>query len=214
MIDEIKYVCLADIKYVCSFGTLCHAAQILKNNKLKLCSYPFDWIFSNHTNIIHCIENDFDIFLDKSYYVNLGYNRCAHSYYNKNMFFNHHNPANNENDYNYYIRCVDRFRNLCKSDEHKLFLMIYINLDYIDENEKNNIIDFNKSLSKFINNYTLLVIFQLHNKHINNHNFTYSDNIHFLELHTLSSSTGIVFINNSDNEYINDIIMSTYNFII
>jgi len=33
------------INYTCSLGSLCHSSQILKQNKLKLCSYPFDWIF-------------------------------------------------------------------------------------------------------------------------------------------------------------------------
>ena len=34
-----------EINYVCLLGTLCHSASILKRNNLKLCSYPFDWIF-------------------------------------------------------------------------------------------------------------------------------------------------------------------------
>jgi hypothetical protein len=41
--------------------------MLLKQNKLKLCSYPFDWIFSNCNNIIHCLEDDFNVFLDKSF---------------------------------------------------------------------------------------------------------------------------------------------------
>ena len=40
--------------YACSLGNLCHSANILKRNKLKLCSYPFDWIFTNSKNVIHC----------------------------------------------------------------------------------------------------------------------------------------------------------------
>ncbi len=53
-----------EVKYVCSLGSLCHTASYLKNNKLKLESYPFDWIMSNYNDIIHCIENKFSIFLD------------------------------------------------------------------------------------------------------------------------------------------------------
>ena len=30
-----------EIKYTCSLGMLCHSSQILKNNNLKKCSYPF-----------------------------------------------------------------------------------------------------------------------------------------------------------------------------
>ena len=53
---------MLEINYACSLGGMCHSAQILKRNKYKLCSYPFDWIFSNCNNIIHCIEDDFKIF--------------------------------------------------------------------------------------------------------------------------------------------------------
>jgi hypothetical protein len=81
----------------------------------------------------------------------------------------------------------------------------------IDENIKKNIIEFNDKFSKYTSNYTLLVI-----KHIPNnqqsHLFTYKDNIHFLELHTLSLSSGIEFVNQSDNIYLDHIINSKYNF--
>ena len=213
-----------EINYICSLGPLCHTAQFLKKNKLKMCSYPFDWIYSNLDNIIHCIENDFTIFLDKSYYISIANNekgyldkRCGHSYYNSSQYdlvFNHHNPAKNDNDYNYYIRCVDRFKNLLKYEEHKLFITIItnINTDTIHETMKNNIIEFNNKFSKYTKNYTLLVIFHIPNKENNYHNFTYNNNIHFMELHTLSSSNGIHFNNSDDNTYLDNIIKSTYNF--
>jgi hypothetical protein len=72
---------IMEVKYVCSLGTLCQSSQILKNNNLKKCSYPFDWIFSNYDIIIRCIEDDFKIFLDKSYYISRPDNKCGHSYY-------------------------------------------------------------------------------------------------------------------------------------
>ena len=65
---------MLEINYTCSLGSLCHSSQILKRNKYKVCSYPFDWIFSNYDNIIHCIEDNFQSFLDKSYY------QSVHSY--------------------------------------------------------------------------------------------------------------------------------------
>jgi hypothetical protein len=198
-----------EINYVCSFGTLCHSLQILKRNNLKLCSYPFDWIFSNCNNIIHSIEDDFNIFLDKSYYINISEKKCGHSYYCSHMWW-HHDPLNNEDDYNYYIRCINRFRNLIKLKENKLFTMIYLDTEF-NENFKNNIIIFNNKLSKYINNYILLVILNLDNKENNYHSFIYHDNIHFLELHTLSSSNGLYFINDNDNIYLDNII-KTYNF--
>ena len=200
-----------EIKYVCSLGSLCHSSNLLKKNNLKSCSYPFDWIFSNHNIIIHCIEDDFKIFLDKSYYVSTEYNRCSHSYYTNGMF-HHHNPLNNENDYNYYIRCVNRFRQLLQYEEHKLFVMIVVNNDNFKENLKNEIIDFNNKFSKYTKNYTLLFICHIKNKQNNYHKFTHNDNIDFLELHTLSSSDGVNFTNYSDNIYLNNIINKKYNF--
>jgi len=205
---------MLEINYTCSLGGVCHSSQILKRNKLKLCSYPFDWIFSNCDNILHCIEDKFNIFLDKSYYQDIDCkwndNQCGHKYYNVNMF-NHFDPRN-EKDYNYYVRCVDRFKNLLKKKEHKLFTMIFINIDKIENNSTKKIIDFNKKFSKYTSNYTLLVIFHIKNKKKNHHKFTYNDNIHFLELHTLSCSGGLEFGNDNDNIYLDDIIKSKYNF--
>ena len=107
--------------------------------------------------------------------------------------FNHHNPLNNINDYNYYVRCVDRFKKLLQKQEHKLFIMIIVNMNNIDEYIKNKIIDFNNKFSKYTSNYTLLVIFHMPNKEQNHNIFTYNNNINFLELHTLSVSNGIEF---------------------
>jgi len=67
----------------------------------------------------------------------------------------------------------------------------------IDENKRNEIIEFNNKFS---------------NKKQQNHIFTYNDNIHFLELHTLLGSGGTEFLNNSDNIYLDNIIKSKYKF--
>jgi hypothetical protein len=200
-----------EIKYTCSLGPLCHSSKLLKNNNLKKCSYPFDWIFSDCNNIIHCLENDFKFFLDKSYYTRISDNQCGHSYYHPSMWW-HHNPLNNENDYNYYIRCVNRFKQLLKYEEHKLFVMIYINMDNVEDIHKNDIINFNRKFYRFTKNYTLLVIYHIQNKKKYHHTITHQDNIDFLELHTLSSSNGVNFTNNNDNDYLNNIINTTYNF--
>jgi hypothetical protein len=197
---------MLEINYTCSLGGLCHSSIILKRNNLKLCSYPFDWIFSNCDNIIHCIEDNFNIFLDKSYYINISQSKCGHSKYNNEMF-NHHNPLINIDHYNYYVRCIDRFKNLLQKQEHKLFIMIFVNNN---DNITNNIIEFNNKFSKYTFNYTLLVIFHIPNKQQNHHIFTYNDNIHFLELHTLSRSNGGEFGNNNDNTYLDNIIKSKY----
>jgi hypothetical protein len=162
---------------------------------------------------MHCIEDNFNIFLDKSYYVDVSQSKCGHSKYNDCMF-NHHNPLKNADHYNYYVRCVHRFKHLLQTQEHKLFTMIFVNGEYDSHSNNflNNIIDFNNKLSNHTSNYTLLVIINYPCKEMNHHVFTYTDNIHFLELHTISTSNGVNFQNNNDNIYLDNVIKSKYNF--
>ena len=126
--------------------------------------------------------------------------------------FQHHNPLINKDNYNYYVRCVNRFQNLLLKQELKLFIIIIPNMNNIDENVKKKILEFNNKFSKHTTNYILLVIFNISEKENNNHNFIYNNNIHFLELHTLSNSNGVIFLNNNDNIYLNNLIKSKYNF--
>lgn len=200
-----------EINYVCSLGPRCHSTEILKRNNLKKVSFPFDWLFSSTDNVLHCIEDDFKIFLDRSYYIDISEKQCGHSYYHPQMFY-HHNPLCNEDDYNYYLRCVDRFKKLLSYEERKLFVMIFINKSSIGQMNRDGVVDFNNKLSKYTKNYILLIIYHICDKEKNDHNFTYNDNIHFLELHTLSKSNGVKFINVEDNNYLNDIIIKSYNF--
>ena len=81
------------IRYVCSLGTLCHTAKFLQENRLKLVSYPFDWILSNVEIIKHCLFDDFATLLDKNQYIDFKYlsnqtGRCGHKIY-RNDLFNH-----------------------------------------------------------------------------------------------------------------------------
>lgn len=203
-----------EINYVCSLGSFCHTAHLLKRNDLKLCSYPFDWTVTNCDNIIHAIKDEFNIFLDKSYYIPITEMQCGHSFYNPTMWW-HHNPLYNEDIYQYVVRCVDRFKKLLRYREHKLFIMMVRD---IDENERNNIIEFNNKFSLYTSNYTLLVINSIPNKDDNNNNnkcyhlFTYKNNIHFLDLYTKTSSTGIEFANPEDNTYLDNLLKSSYHF--
>jgi hypothetical protein len=125
--------------------------------------------------------------------------------------FNHFDPRNKK-DYNYYVRCVSRFKKLLQKQEHKLFIMIFVNVNKIENDILNNIIEFNNKFSKYTSNYTLLVIFHIPNQQQNYHEFIYNDSIHFLVLHTLSRSDGKAFYNNNDNIYLDNIIKSKYKF--
>ncbi len=203
-----------EINHVCSLGTLCHSASFLKRNNLKLCSFPFDWIFSNNNTVIDCIKNDFNIFLDKTYYRSIEGKKCGHSIYGNDYFFNHHNPLIHEGDYNYYVRCVNRFKNLLRSEGTKLFLMMSVNNEKVDEEFKNSIISFNEKFSEHTNDYVLLVILHIKEAPCNYHFSYFHDNIHFLELYTLSRSDGIHFYNETDNQYLDNIIKTDYSFVL
>jgi len=193
------------INYTCSLGALCFSSQLLKRNHLKLCSYPFDWIFSNADMILHCIEDDFKAFLDKSYYISPREGVCKHTYYYANTtMFNHHNPIL-EKDYTYFERCISRFKTLLQCDGHKLFVME-------SEIAKHGVILFNNNLATHVSNYTLLHISVVKNARQHFHTFTYKDNIHFLELHILSRTNGVEFINDDDNKYLDSILMDKYRF--
>ncbi len=116
-------------------------------------------------------------------------------------------------DYNYFVRCVDRFRNLLKKECHKLFLMIFVNQkENLNDSFINKIIDFNNKFSNHTHNYTLLIIYNFPDKQQNHYISTHVDNIHFIELHTLSKSNGVNFCNRQDDNYLDNIINSTYKF--
>jgi len=154
--------------------------------------------------ILECLEDNFKTFLDKSYYVYRSNKVCGHIKYNDRMF-NHRNPMTNLSDYEYYIRCVDRFNRLLSSGHHKLFIMMFVNMNWIKVKE---IIEFNDKFQKYTHNYTLLIIFHKKGKR-QRHKFVYYDNIHFLILKTISKSDGVSF-DISDNLYLDNIIKTQY----
>ena len=114
------------INYICSLGNQCHPAKWCKMMNLKKCSFPFDWVLSNEEIIIDCIKNDFVQFLDRNLHIKSkrhpkSNTKSGHKIYGGKMF-NHHNILLDE-DYNYFCRCVDRFRKLMKKDKKKLFII-------------------------------------------------------------------------------------------
>ena len=120
--------------------------------------------------------------------------------------YRHHNPQRNKEDYNYYVRCVNRFRDLHRNDGHKLFIMMFVNQNSISDTIKNNILDFNNKFGKYTQNYTLLVIIHYPNKQQNQHIFTYNHSINKFTAITYFISNGCEFINNGDNIYLDGII--------
>jgi hypothetical protein len=87
--------------------------------------------------------------------------------------------------------------------------MMNVNLDKMEDTQK--MIEFNESFLKYTKNYTLLVIYHIKEKK-NYHKFTHHENIDFLELHTPSESDGLIFKEEKDHDYLNDVFMKSYRF--
>lgn len=104
--------------------------MLLKTNGLKTESHPFDWMVSCLENVVHILKTDFVHFLDKTNYKQLGNGTQNTFYFDKThklfpdigMDHQHHN-MHSESDYNYIIRCVDRFKKLHRFDEI-VFVMV------------------------------------------------------------------------------------------
>ena len=177
-------------------------------------SYPFDWIFSSFNIVIDCIENDFVDFLDKKQYIDIGSNsRCGYAKYHASLF-NHKNPLKNSEDYFYYERCVNRFRQLIKSQESKFFLIYKGNITNLNyESELKDISDFNQKLKEKTNNYKLVVIIGV----INNINLTFkinkiNDELDIIIYNSKTKSDGIAYSDNEDNALLNNILLDNYEF--
>lgn len=206
-----------NFNYVCSLGTLCHTAYFIKRHNLKKCSYPFDWIFSNINVVIDCLKDDFKKFLDKDNYIDHSSNNpelCGHKIYNSAMF-NHTSPRTEEG-YEYFVRCVNRFRNLLLKKEKKLFVIMSVNDEH--NNIENSLIELNNELKNITCNFNILYINHhagiLENSHsiVDIDNIDNIDNIDILELCTTSISNGVDFNNNDDNIYLDKIFTSNYKF--
>jgi hypothetical protein len=121
------------VKHISSIGLHCLTSFTLKKFNLKAYSGPFDWIFSNFPMVTHCIEDNFDIFLDKRYFEPIPLHMrqaenvmfCDHAFYRDKFgarhVFNHYDVTLAEN-YNYYVRCVDRFRAALTSGQRNLLV--------------------------------------------------------------------------------------------
>jgi len=203
------------IKHICSLGNNCHTATLLKRNKWKKESYPFDWIFSNINLVKHCIDDKFDKFLDQQYYPDKDPKSWQqnHVYYfpfSEDKMFNHKNPMK-EDDYLYYQRCVKRFNQFVKKTEFKVFLNMHVNHDPINNTFKQKMIKFNNYLDKNCENYALICIVQgVGDKQ--EYSFETHSNIHFINLTTLSPSNGKEFINPTDNSFLDNLLKKVYKF--
>lgn len=114
------------IKEIISLGENCNSAWYIKASGLKKASYPFDWIYSSPKIVAHCIQDNFNMFLDKKFiFKTRSGNSAGHSFYHSSLY-NHRNPLKTNDDYKYYKRCIDRFEKVIKSDTEIIFVMTLV----------------------------------------------------------------------------------------
>jgi hypothetical protein len=148
-----------------SIGPYCDTTEILKLYRLRMKSYPFDWIFSSLKLVYHCISDQFHTFLDKKYLLpGKTENATRHSFYNNFLdtellqrryleqnvnykpsegnLHNHHDLINNKEQYNDIKRRCHRF---LEQISHKTCL-VYFNCYTTGYND---IIKFAENIQKY-----------------------------------------------------------------
>jgi Putative papain-like cysteine peptidase (DUF1796) len=119
------------VSHLVSLGSFCLPSLMCQENGLKRYSLPFDWIFSTPQMVRDCLADDFEVFLDRRHYRSIDDPKrdCAaeHNFYRERYgikgLFAHRDPTR-ESDYLYFVRCVNRFRQLLRSEDTKVFLVI------------------------------------------------------------------------------------------
>lgn len=119
------------VAHLASLGSFCLPGNIMRNHGLRRYSLPFDWIFSSPQMLIDCLEDDFAVFLDRRHYRSISESRwnpgAEHDLYREKYgipaVFAHRDPTRDE-DYLYFTRCIARFRQLLRSGDPKLFLIM------------------------------------------------------------------------------------------
>lgn len=122
-----------------SIGSHCITSALLKKYGAKEWSGPFDWIFSSPEIVSESIADDFSTFLDRKLHVIVPegekldptVNFCDHSYYKEKFgvkfMFNHYDISKDD-VFEYYVRCVERFRNALHSGRSLLLISVTRNM--------------------------------------------------------------------------------------
>jgi hypothetical protein len=203
-----------------SLGIFCLTSSLLKQCNYKSFSTPFDWILSNNEIVYKCLEDDFKSFLNKDNYIdnklkddpiNLNKPMCGHLF-NEYMFM-HHDPRIDE-DYEYFNRCVNRFRKVAK-DETKKVLYLQTLIYNQKPNESFNYYHLYQWYLKikqlnYIKQFNMLFMIFTKSDH-QSCNIVMVDKIDdqyitIMHIYTLSDTNGYVFPNELDNELVINII--------
>lgn len=207
---------MTDIKFACSLGTTCSSAELLKRIGWRVCAYPFDWVFSNLEIISHCIETDFSLLLDKSQYVDIqvkwNSDQCGHKTYEPNMF--NHRDMRKEENYAYLMRSVDRIRYMFKSKEPKLFVLHFKNNETsMSDSFHTQLLKFESLIKKYTDAFNIVVIWNISKAQDRHHEVVKNGSINIITLWSKSEDDGMHFLDDQDNQYIDQIIKSLYRFV-
>jgi hypothetical protein len=202
-------------RYLVSLGCSCNVAMYMKILNIKYYSCPFDWIFSNLRMIQDIIEDNFKIFLDRSEYDEINKKLVGHKQYHKNLF-NHHNPLRDD-DYMYFLRCVDRFKKILSSSEEKLFVhtcyhtltytpkyrdLFHVPYDSYKSETDQDFINFYEYLCSKTINFHLLIILQIpySEPRVVKRDATCQDHMTIYELYLKGPTSGLEFTNKIDRD--------------
>jgi len=156
---------------IISIGSHCYTSWILKQAGLKSASGPFDWLFSSVGMVRHCLDDNFQAFLDPRWFRPvpeterkvLSANKCDHLFYKNNFgidyVFNHRDPTHAA-DHNYFLRCVERIRLLRNNDKVPVFLLTFRPF----ENWKDEVHLLSKSIEAYFQNSYFLAACIIENK--------------------------------------------------
>ena len=108
-----------------SIGQNCTTAWYLKKTGKKFHSFPFDWVFSSAEIVEDCMKDSFTSFLDRSQMIKNQDGTIGHKRYHKYLF-SHRDPLNDDEDFLYYERCIERFVRATELDEPIVFVCTVI----------------------------------------------------------------------------------------
>uniref|UniRef100_A0A6C0HJH6 Papain-like cysteine peptidase n=1 Tax=viral metagenome TaxID=1070528 RepID=A0A6C0HJH6_9ZZZZ len=209
------------IEHAISLGTFCHTANHFQQRKIRTCSHPFDWVLSSPAVVLSCLRDDFQTLMNPEHHEHLGENISNHLIYGtqvlgnnfqgklpQNIMFTHRDITTPEH-YDYYQRCVERFRALLATADSKLFVLTTQDADY----DRAEIHELYEELQKRTTSFRMLCV-SFYNDY-NFHCHVEKDpayDIHYMKFYTYSRTDGRGFAIPHENDLFHDALCNLYDF--
>lgn len=195
--------------HLISLGYNCYIAHFLQQHNLRKAAYPFDWVFTCPEIVIDCLKNNFTVFLDKQHFrMTKCYDECVcekctrngvlsgHAIYGTH-FFRHKNVFQQE-DFEYYQRCVRRWNKLFDNDDNITFILLLSNRQHYTNETLHHLCFELHSLLSNQKSVILIFIFHTISADFSFTSQTLQENLYFCHL-TCSKNKGTSFENKNDN---------------